>query len=416
MLLACFTYGNSIHSYVEDFTYNGTPAAALGSLINSSQKVTHKKVCEYIEKSNGIVKNEYNVIKNITEKYRSYVYNSNMIWEISLDYNAELKRTDAPVLYDYSDVSITYTQNYYNGEPIDLSSTNPTRNGYDFSGWYYDKNCTKAFKNGTKASEDLTLYAKWIPTAFYNIKDNKASISEIQYIAPPISRSAVSPNILKADSNTYYVPAYIDGYEVVGIEDNAVIENNGSANKLYIPNTITYVGKNAFKNCDGLVTVIIPDSVKTISDGAFSGCNKITKVIYNGTKEQWDEINIGKNNEPLTNSDVIFSPSQGSADLTVKEVSLSDITLNYKKSTTLKPTVTADEGAEYTVKYESSNAKVATVDKNGKVYAAKRGSATITCTVTDSNGNTVTDTCNVKVKYSFGQWLIVIVLFGWIWY
>lgn len=46
----------------------------------------------------------------------------------------------------------------------------------------------------------------------------------------------------------------------------------------------------------------------------------------------------------------------------------------------------------------------------------KKGTATITCTVTDSNGNTVTDTCNVTVKYNFGQWLIVIILFGWIWY
>ena len=102
----------------------------------------------------------------------------------------------------------------------------------------------------------------------------------------------------------------------------------------------------------------------------------------------------------------------------VKSVSVSDITLNYKKSTTLKPTIKADEGAEYTVKYSSSNTKVATVDNNGKVTATKRGSgsATITCTVTDSNGNTVTDTCNVKVKLSFGQILITYILFGWIWY
>ena len=100
----------------------------------------------------------------------------------------------------------------------------------------------------------------------------------------------------------------------------------------------------------------------------------------------------------------------------VKSVSIGDITLNYKKSTTLNPTIKADEGADYTVKYESSNPKVASVDKNGKVYAAKRGTATITCTVTDSNGNTVSDTCNVTVKYNFGQWLIKILLFGWIWY
>lgn len=78
--------------------------------------------------------------------------------------------------------------------------------------------------------------------------------------------------------------------------------------------------------------------------------------------------------------------------------------------------ITVDDGAKYTVKYSSSNTKVATVDENGKVYAAKKGSATITCTVTDSNGNTVQDTCKVTVKYSFGQWLIKILLFGWIWY
>ena len=90
--------------------------------------------------------------------------------------------------------------------------------------------------------------------------------------------------------------------------------------------------------------------------------------------------------------------------------------MNYKKSAKINPSITADDGAEYTVKYSSSNTSVARVDDNGNVYGAKRGSATITCTVTDSNGNTVSDSCNVTVKYSFGQWLIIILLFGWIWY
>ena len=102
----------------------------------------------------------------------------------------------------------------------------------------------------------------------------------------------------------------------------------------------------------------------------------------------------------------------------VKSVSIDDITLNYKKSTTLKPTIKADEGAKYKVEYSTSNAKVATVDKNGKVTATKRGSgsATITCTVTDSNGNVVKDTCKVNVSLTWWQWIITIVLFGWIWY
>ncbi len=66
--------------------------------------------------------------------------------------------------------------------------------------------------------------------------------------------------------------------------------------------------------------------------------------------------------------------------------------------------------------YSSSDANVATVDKNGKVYAAGTGNATITCTVTDSWGNVVADTCKVTVGYAWWQWIIIIVLFGWIWY
>ena len=102
----------------------------------------------------------------------------------------------------------------------------------------------------------------------------------------------------------------------------------------------------------------------------------------------------------------------------VKSVSIDDISLNYKKSTTLKPTIKADDGAKYKVEYSTSNAKVATVDQNGKVTATKRGSgtATITCTVTDSNGNVVKDTCKVNVSLTWWQWIITIVLFGWIWY
>ena len=56
------------------------------------------------------------------------------------------------------------------------------------------------------------------------------------------------------------------------------------------------------------------------------------------------------------------------------------------------------------------------VNDSGKITTNGTGSATITVTVTDEYGNTVTDTCEVKVAYNWWQWIIVIVLFGWIWY
>jgi hypothetical protein len=100
----------------------------------------------------------------------------------------------------------------------------------------------------------------------------------------------------------------------------------------------------------------------------------------------------------------------------VSAVSLDDVNMNYKDSTKLTPNITADEGAKYTVTWTSSDNKIARVDENGNVYAAKKGTATITCTVTDSNGNVVTDTSKVTVKYTFVQILIRIFLLGFLWY
>ena len=100
----------------------------------------------------------------------------------------------------------------------------------------------------------------------------------------------------------------------------------------------------------------------------------------------------------------------------VKAVAVGDVSIYYKSSTTLKPTVTADEGVKYTVKYESSNPNTASVDENGRVYGNHRGAAIITCTVTDEFGNEVKGSCVVTVDYSVWQWIIIILLFGWIWY
>ncbi len=100
----------------------------------------------------------------------------------------------------------------------------------------------------------------------------------------------------------------------------------------------------------------------------------------------------------------------------VNSVSVNDISMSYKDGATLTPSISADAGVKYTVSYSSSNDSVVSVDQNGNITTRDTGSATITVTVTDEYGNTVADTCDVSVKYTWWQWIIVIVLFGWIWY
>ena len=84
------------------------------------------------------------------------------------------------------------------------------------------------------------------------------------------------------------------------------------------------------------------------------------------------------------------------------EVKVSSIKLNATsktlyngKSTTLKATVFPINATNKRLTWKSSNTKVATVDKNGKVKALKVGNAIITATSTD--GSNVSAQCKIKV-------------------
>ena len=80
-----------------------------------------------------------------------------------------------------------------------------------------------------------------------------------------------------------------------------------------MPDTVEYIGANAFQDCDRLKTITLPDSVEKIEVGAFASCDgleeiylgselryigslafwdcKNLKTIYfNGTEEEWNAI------------------------------------------------------------------------------------------------------------------------------
>lgn len=100
----------------------------------------------------------------------------------------------------------------------------------------------------------------------------------------------------------------------------------------------------------------------------------------------------------------------------VHEVSVNDAEMNYKDTIIIEPAIVADPHAEYTVTFSSSDTKIATVNENGEVYATGRGTATITCTITDSYGNETSDVCEIKVTYTWWQWIVKILLLGFLWY
>ena len=97
-------------------------------------------------------------------------------------------------------------------------------------------------------------------------------------------------------------------------------------------------------------------------------------------------------------------------------VKLDTDSLNMRYYATATIAAAVEGGSDATVVWTSSDHKVAKVKPDGTVKASFPGTATVTCTVTDAAGNTVSDSCEVTVYYAWWQWIVVYILFGWIWY
>ncbi len=96
------------------------------------------------------------------------------------------------------------------------------------------------------------------------------------------------------------------------------------------------------------------------------------------------------------------------------DINEENIAMQYKGNSEKLTVSTIPVGADQTkIEWISSNTSVVMVDDNGNITPTGTGSATITAKV---NGTQINDTCTVTVSYAWWQWIIVIVLFGWIWY
>ena len=88
---------------------------------------------------------------------------------------------------------------------------------------------------------------------------------------------AVSEYYSKAiTSASAKIDAEYKGVAVTQIANNAFA--SGSLESIEIPDSITYIGKSAFKNCTSLAEITIPAGVTVIGEGAFELCTSLKEV------------------------------------------------------------------------------------------------------------------------------------------
>jgi hypothetical protein len=212
------------------------------------------------------------------------------------------------------------------------------------------------------------------------------------------------------------------------IEDGVLIEYKGSGGKVVIPDGVTEIADYVFYYNDTITSITVPESVTKCGSRCFGGCTSLKEITFKNSEMvlDWDCITQSYDLEqgafcagdyweyslaevkPMVQTLTIKGYSGSTAqtlakslvkypwgNLTVKFVNLKNkksttygvpTTLSIKKGkTSNKCKVSIDSnafGSVPKITYKSSNEKVATISSAGKITAKKKGTTTITVTIT----------------------------------
>lgn len=146
--------------------------------------------------------------------------------------------------------------------------------------------------------------------------------------------------LLEPSGNIEYMGKKYSEFDVLIIPEGTTKISDGqyknyTMKNVVIPDTVTYIGKNAFESCDNLRSVVIPNSVTTIDEYAFAYCYSLQTVtigenvknlestafywdfklleMYNLSKETFNlkEVKIKSNKNSLDDDSIFVSDENG---------------------------------------------------------------------------------------------------------
>ncbi|MBQ8228370.1 MAG: InlB B-repeat-containing protein [Clostridia bacterium] len=276
-----------------------------------------------------------------------------------------------------SNLAMTY------GSAKNLTANAFSKTGYTFNGWntkangtgtaYVDKASVKnltSTKDGT-----VTLYAQWT-------KNHTHSYSSKVTKAPTCTESGIKTFTCSC-GNSYTQTINATGHSYV---------------KNIVSPTCTEQGytKTTCSNCSYVATSnYVSAKGHTYGDWVVTKQPTTTQTGIK-TKTCHCGATITETMPKLTAPEYFVEFEDDSIDLYYKDVISTNLSTNGSK-----------------IIYTSSDTSVAVVNENGKVTAVGTGDATITATV---EGTSISDTCEINVSYAWWQWIILILLLGFIWY
>ena len=259
--------------------------------------------------------------------------------------------------------------------------TEPVKEGYTFGGWYADKDCNTEYNFEAAVKADVTIYAKWTINS-YKVTFNSlggSNIASQKVVYNDMAKNPESPVRKNCGFGGWYTDkSFTEQYDF----SKPVTQNvklyakwyKASANK---KNVEVKKGKSTssvkIKVNDG-------DEIKSWK----SSNNKVAKVNKNGkitgVKKGTATITVTTvKGAKVTVKVVVKEVKIPTKKIKVSNVKKGKLSLKSGKSFGLNVVITPSNSTD-AVKYTSSDNKIVTVDKNGKIKAVKKGKAKVTIT------------------------------------
>ena len=96
----------------------------------------------------------------------------------------------------------------------------------------------------------------------------------------------------------------------IGTDDDFWSNKRRMVSEVVISDGITSIGTNALNSLISMQSISMPNTLQSIGNSAFMGCKSIKHINYNGTREQWEKVQIHEGNELLTQATIHFNETK----------------------------------------------------------------------------------------------------------